>query len=312
MKRLRHTEQGFIRYMQMSGRGLFVFVEGTKADRYFYARICNIVSLKRGVQYETISGVEITGTGGGKGKLLKFFKTLAASATLVSDFKGKKTAVLFFLDKDIDDILRATVKSPHIVYTSTYDVEALIFQHGDLPGSSAALASLDRADVSTALGDTNAWRLSCAERWKEWTKICVFCVRHQAHSVANFHKFSQVNQAHHGTSTGPLNAQAVATYWAKIRAATSLSPVQFERKRKAVERLINYLFSQGRHSIVFKGKWYLPFLTSQLFDVADGKAFDKKAVDAGVIGALANSIDFSGAWAQPFVDGIQNVVSYLT
>ena len=48
MKRLRHTEQGFIRYMQMSGRGLFVFVEGTKADRYFYARICNIVSLKKG------------------------------------------------------------------------------------------------------------------------------------------------------------------------------------------------------------------------------------------------------------------------
>src|ERR1700730_4159954 len=94
--------------------------------------------------------------------------------------------------------------------------------------------------------------------------------------------------------------------------ATSLSPAQFDRKQHAVRRLVEYIFSKNRHSIVFKGKWYLPFLTSALSDIAGGRPFDKRAVDAGIIGALANSIDFSGAWTKPILESTELVVSYPT
>src|ERR1019366_5882509 len=148
MKRLRHTPEGFVKYMQMSSRSLFVFVEGTKVDRYFYSRICGQVCSKKDVGYQAVAAAELDGSGGGKSRLLNFFKVLDGSGSLVSNFKGKKTTAIFFLDKDIDDILGRKVASPHVVYTPTYDVEALIFQQGELIGPAAAMASMDPAELA--------------------------------------------------------------------------------------------------------------------------------------------------------------------
>jgi hypothetical protein len=102
-----------------------------------------------------------------------------------------------------------------------------------------------------------------------------------------------------------------SAYWIKVRTATTLDPAQFDRKRAAVRRLVEYLFSQGRHTVVFKGKWYLPFLTSELSRVARGTPFNKRATDAGLMGAIANTIDYSGSWAGPFVKKVETAISYL-
>jgi hypothetical protein len=75
--------------------------------------------------------------------------------------------------------------------------------------------------------------------------------------------------------------------------------------------LVDHIFVTGRHGIVFKGKWYLPFLTSALFKIAGARPFDKRAIDAGVVGALAYSLDYSAAWTKPFVDSTETVVAYV-
>ena len=218
--------------------------------------------------------------------------------------------MLFFLDKDVDDILRARISSPHIVYTPTYDVEGLIFQNGDLVQASAALAGLDSKDVAAYLADTTAWLYACAECWKEWIVLCIFCRKHKL-PLANFAALSRVNHDKNGSPIGLLDPGKFSIFLAKVRVATALNSEQFNRKYQCVRRLVEFIFARGKHAIIFKGKWYLPFLRGALLQAAAGRIYDKKAVDVGVVGTLTFGMDFSGAWARPFTEAAETVLSYI-
>src|SRR5438477_11201049 len=103
MPRLRHSNAAFVRGMQMSGATLFVLVEG-KTDRFFYATLTEAVCSVSGTTYQICSAQELPAGTGGKEALLSFFQYLRSRGLLVDSFKVKKTAAIFFLDKDIDDI----------------------------------------------------------------------------------------------------------------------------------------------------------------------------------------------------------------
>ena len=112
-----------------------------------------------GIEYEICLAQELPQLTGGKSSLLKFFKYLKRVSSLLDDFKGEKTAGFFYLDKDIDDILKACNNSEHIVYTEHYSFENYLFQHGDLVEATAAAASLDLASVRRVLDtDKTSWR----------------------------------------------------------------------------------------------------------------------------------------------------------
>src|SRR5947209_4396973 len=167
--RLTHTTKAaFRRYMQISRAKVFIFVEG-KTDKYFYNKICESVLGKAGIEYEICLAQELPQLTGGKSSLLKFFKYLKRVSSLLDDFKGEKTAGFFYLDKGIDDILKACNNSEHIVYTEHYSFENYLFQHGDLVEATAAAASLDLASVRRVLDtDKTSWRRRAAENWKDW------------------------------------------------------------------------------------------------------------------------------------------------
>src|ERR1043165_5845722 len=143
-KRLTHTSfAAYRRLMQMSNVKVFVFVEGW-SDRYFYDKICNATLRSKGMPYQIVLAQELPSTTGGKTALLDFYSYLNRYSSLLNDFQGKRTFALFFLDKDIDDLLKKTKKSPHIVYTQYYAVENHIIAHANLVEAIGAAASLDR------------------------------------------------------------------------------------------------------------------------------------------------------------------------
>src|SRR5438445_2421225 len=157
MSRLFHSWAGFARGMQISRTQLFVFIEGQDNDPYFYSKICESVCVPAGVSYEHRVARELPGGAGGKGALLIFFQYLRRKRLLLSDFKGKRTAAVFFLDKDIDDVLRTRVRSPHVVYTEYYDVENHLFAAADLAEAAAAAASFDKLAIAAALRNEAEW-----------------------------------------------------------------------------------------------------------------------------------------------------------
>jgi len=171
--RIGHSSQGYLRYMQMSQNNVFAFVEGKECDPFFYGQICAIIRTQRNIAYQICRANEIPPFAGGKNALLAYHDFLRRRKALRSNLGGKSTIAVFFLDKDIDDIMRRCRRSRYIIYTRHYDVQNEIFLNGNLVQGCAAAASLDPALLIPLLSDSHGYCKQAAERWEEWVVLCV-------------------------------------------------------------------------------------------------------------------------------------------
>lgn len=307
MSRLRHSIKGLVRSLQVSGSQVIVFMEGHENDPYFYLKICDSVCGPAGVSFGHRLAKELPGDTGGKDRLISFFKYLRRKKLLISDFKGKTTAFLFFLDKDIDDLMRTLVRSPHVVYTKYYDVENHIFAAADLAESSAAAASLDRATIAAALGNYDRWRAGKAELWKDWIKICIFTRKKRIRGAGNFGVASRINDP----PNGPVQNALVVGHLEGLQVATGLPRDEFNKAFGRVSKLVDGLFRNGEHDKVFKGKWYTIFLTSEIKGIAAGRQYNQRNLEGRLKTAAAMTVNFDAPWSEYFKEPLRAVVARL-
>src|SRR5216684_3889626 len=102
--------------MQMSATRVFIFVEGRNTDVFFYGEISRPVCEALGLEHEIVRADRVSGSGG-KQSLLALYTYLKTRDSLVDRSKATESWCLFYLDKDVDDILRQVLLSPHVVYT---------------------------------------------------------------------------------------------------------------------------------------------------------------------------------------------------
>lgn len=298
MKRLRHTDfSAYLRYMQMSDRTVFVFVEGKRSDRYFYSRIAAAVCDPRGIGFQQATAEELPDGAGGKDALLKFHGWLDVSGQLFSDLRGKRTLATFFVDKDIDDIIHKKSNSGHVIYTRCYDVEGEIFAQGKLVAALAAAAGFGEAEVASDLGTESDWKRKCAEQWKEWITICIFCKKYKVPKMPGFGVSSKVNEQ----EFGKVDPSKLTTHLGEMQKKSGFVRYKFDRAYGATARLVEYMFSRGRHEDIFKGKWYTGFALTAVRRMAAGRSADEAAVNKGLVAALLLTIDFSGPWTPHYM-----------
>jgi hypothetical protein len=304
---LRHSPSGFIRAMQLSATQLFVFVEGQCNDPYVYTKICEAVCRPKGVAYEYRIARELPGGTGGKNALIQFCKHLRRKKLLVNDFKGKQTAVIFFLDKDIDDILRTQIKSPHVVYTQYYDIENHLFASGDLAEAAAAAASFDKGQIARAIGDYGQWRARTAAAWKDWIKLCVFSKKRNVPGEYNYRVSSRINNP----LNGPTDPHALTVRMAQLQTATGLPTNKFKRAFERVSKLVDALFIRGDHDRIFKGKWYAALLSEEIKSVAMGRPYNSHNLADRLLTGLALTVSFNDPWTEHFKRYVADVVDLL-
>ena len=122
--------------MQLSTNNLFVFVEGW-SDRYFYDTLAESRCTPVGLSHRVSTAQEISTRSVGKSGLLEFFEYLRRRGRLLSELQGKKTAIMFCFDKDVDDFRRVTKRSLHVFYTEHYDIENHLCIHGNILSAAA-------------------------------------------------------------------------------------------------------------------------------------------------------------------------------
>jgi hypothetical protein len=293
--------------MQMSSAKVFIFVEG-KTDRYFYNKICEAFFLTRGIQYEICLAQELPKLTGGKTALLEFFKYLAKVSSLLDDFKGRKTAAIFYLDKDVDDILRKCKPSEHIVYTQHYCVENYFFAQGDLVEAVAAAASLDISDVRRGLGaSSRAWRRNAAEAWKDWVKLCVFCRKLNINIDCNYGvNSSRINNGPYA----PIDTVAYSARILELERRSGLTSRGFKLSFGSVSRDVDKLYRDNKFDSVFKGKWYSLFLAEDARRIAGGAA-NPAALPEKLMTSLQLTIDFNASWVTYFQQPLEEIVRKL-
>jgi hypothetical protein len=308
MTRPTHSFAAYRRLMQMSRYQVFVFVEGSDNDPYFYGKICDPVFVSEGVSYQLSGAHELLGTTGGKKLLLSFFVYLKQSGSLIDDFKGKRTTCIFFLDKDIDDLARSQRRSPHVVYTRFYDVENHIYAAGKLLEGAAAAASMNPADLQALLSDPAKWRASAALRWKEWVKLCIFSQRRKIRCGCNFGvPYSPINTP----LNGPLDSISHSQRLAALQSQSGLTSRQFRRSFGTISQLVDAIYEGGEYNRVFKGKWYKTILEADIKHMAPGRRYDSNGLVARLTSAIAVTIDFNGSWADHFRTPLCNLIALM-
>jgi hypothetical protein len=282
--RLTFSPEAYIRRMQISSKTVFVFIEG-KSDRYFCARLCRKAYTPE--TYEIATMQELPVSAPGKPGLLEWLSFLSQKGALCSRFKDKKTVAVFLADKDIDDLLKALVISPHLIYTTTYSIENHLFLHGSLAESLAASAMLDPEDVHKAIGDQVAWTRAAALSWREWAHLCVFTQKHPARCQVNFSRPSQIHADAYAPTDHVLKKQLLD----EMRAAAQMDEAVFDKHLSEVEAMVDQRFAEGRHHEVFNGKWLVRFAAVTAHTVAAGRPYDSHRLPDQLIQTLALTAD---------------------
>lgn len=306
MNRPRHSYAGHLRLMQLSSIDLFVFVEGTKSDPYFYAGICaSIPDLH--VRYEVCTARQLPGETGGKHALLSYFSFLRQKEALVSSLEGQETSCIFFLDKDMDDVQRTKKRSQHVVYTEYYDVQNYIFMHGDLLTGAASAASVDPARLRAELSDAPKWCLRIAILWHEWISLCLRVLEERISCEANYRVVSRIQTR----PCGPIDAVRYADLIRRVARRSGLPVAVFRQRLAATSRKVDRYFASGQHHRVFKGRWFVTVLADDIDRIMAGRPYDGVGLASRLASSVAGTLDFTEPWASHFRDPIRNVTAML-
>lgn len=306
MNRLIHSLNGFIRSMQMSQTQVFVFVEGD-IDTYFYGKVAKSVCSSMSILYEIYKTEQLSDYAKGKTSLLIFYKLLKRRSALIDNFKGKVTGSIFFLDKDIDDLLRTQYRSEHVVYTKYYDVENHIFKEGDLGEALAVIASIDIRQFLKNMGSSEDWRREVAEYWKDWVKLCIFARRRKIEGEYNYKAKSPLNNPMYGPADSILYAQRLKG----LEVKSGLSSKQFKRAFKYLSTLVDNKYARGEYDCVFKGKWYAPILIEYFMSVTHERPGHFQTLQHLIPQHVALTLNFNEPWAEYFKEPLRWLIDRL-
>jgi hypothetical protein len=250
MTRLTHSSGGFIRSLQMSSARAFAFVEG-RLDRPFFDRILAQVCNPQNIGYRIFAMKELPGGTGGKSALISTFQQFRQDGLLACTAFGKSMACIFLADKDSDDFTRKRLRSQHLIYSPTYDLEGHLFSCGDLTRALADACGITSEQAKLLVPDTGFWLQSAATHWRDWIALCLVSQASSINCGCTFDRTSQVNP-------DPLAApDAVQVQAFKVRLASALGISQNDLESLFLNaiRRVDQSIRSGQPLRYFKGKW---------------------------------------------------------
>jgi hypothetical protein len=250
MTRLTHSSSGFVRSLQMSSARLFAFVEG-RLDRSFFDRILSQVCDPAPVAYRVFAMKELPGGTGGKASLVSTFQSFRQRGLLACTVFGKSMACVFLADKDSDDFTRRQLRSPHLIYSPTYDLEGHLFSCGDLNRALADACGITSEQARALIPDPDVWLRNAAIHWKEWISLCLVSQSRRVNCGCTFDRTSQVNP----DPLSPPDAQQVKAFKARLASALGVSQIVLEAEFVVACRRVGRSIDDGHPLRYFKGKW---------------------------------------------------------
>jgi hypothetical protein len=302
--RLGHSLGAMRRLVQMTATRVTIYVEGRVLDPDFYGRVCGPVCSAQNLPYEIIIGDRIAG-GGGKGILIKLFEYMRGKKALIDRTGAHPKLVMFYLDKDTDDIFRKKRRSDHLVYSSMYCIENHLYCDGDLVSSIATGGSVDSQVVSARIPDPIQWRKSAAIRWQEWIALCLAAQKLGLGGAASY-------GVDHSSIDSRVNPANLAVCRTDLQSRSGRSAVQLNRVIAWAQKKADSLIRLGEHDQVFKGKWYAVFAMHE---------FDQMALSIGpinhngakdrLIGSLVATLRIDEPWAEHYKDPLRRAIGGL-
>lgn len=248
--RLVHSQRGFIRSLQLSSAKLFVFVEG-RLDRTFFDRLLQQTTKVTGIQHQVMAMKEVPPGTGGKPALIAAFKEFRRKGFLRMTAFGKSMLCVFFADKDADDFCRKQLRSPHLIYSSTYDLEAHLYSCADLQRALADSCGMTLQQAQALMPDSKSWLTGTTSMWKDWVTLCLLSQVWSVNCGCTFDRISQINP----DPLAPPNAAQLESFKATLCQRYGISRVKFNQLYDVTRGRVDSSISSGTPLKFFKGKW---------------------------------------------------------
>ena len=283
-----------LRRLQMSQTQVFYFVEGISSDLHIYDAVCRAGETGRIASHRVWRSNRISGSGG-KAPMLAFYDYLRRSGRLHSQLGSRRTAVGFFMDKDIDDLRRSKRRSPHVIYTRSYDIEGHLYENCSIRAVVANCGDVTDAVAGRIVGQ-NRWCQTTAERWRPWLELCILSDRLHLSCGCGYGRPSAVNNPPYG----PADQTEVTLMWSRVTQNArnhGHTAGYIQAQREAVARVVQKRFNDERHGELFKGKWYSVVLAKLIVDSARSPV--TQLSQSTVLAATKANVDYGGKWSAP-------------
>lgn len=251
MTRLVHSAQGYLRKMQISSTQFYAFVEG-RLDRTFFDKALSQAFSEKSINYQVVSMKEIPPGTGGKQALLGFFKLLRNRKMLSTTAFGKKMVCSFMADKDADDFCKKLLRSKHLFYSKSYDLESHLVACGDFHRSLAEACGITRDQARQLIKDQKLWLKRSVGHWSDWIALCLISQAKSVNVGATFDRVSQVNP----DPLSPPDLQAIDSYKKRIREALAMGEEDFENIFAVSKSAVEAALKKNEPLRYFKGKWF--------------------------------------------------------
>lgn len=250
MSRLTHSSGGFVRSLQMSSVKAFAFVEG-RLDRPFFDRLLARECGPRNIGYRVIAMKELPGGTGGKPALLATFRDFRKKGLLACTAFGKSMACIFMADKDADDFTRRRLRSSHLLYSPTYDLEGHLFSCGDFLRALSDACGITTDQAKQLIPDPRYWLQSATKHWTDWIALCLISQTNNLNCGCTFDRTSQVNP----DPLAPPNHTQVVAFKRRLSQALAISEIDLEVRFQNTINAIEKSIQAGNPLKYFKGKW---------------------------------------------------------
>lgn len=250
MTRLTHSSGGFIRSLQMTSARVFAFVEG-RLDRSFFDRLLSQICNSAAVGYRVFAMKELPAGTGGKSALIQTFRDFRQTGLLACTAFGKTMTCVFLADKDSDDFTRKQLRSPHFLYSPTYDLEGHLFSCGDFSRALADASGITIEQAKLLVPDASAWICTIATNWRDWIALCLVSQSKGVNCGCTYDRASQVNP----DPLAPPDAAQVAAFKSRLASALAISQNDLEVDFAAARRRVDRSIKARQPLRYFKGKW---------------------------------------------------------
>jgi hypothetical protein len=300
VSRLRHSASGFLRLIQISGANVAVITEG-RIDRLFFGSLSKEALRTRhhiSLTIRSVRELPDMDIAGGKNAVRSYFEFLRRRASLTTRLGGKTSLIVFCLDKDLDDLTRRRIRSPHVIYTELFDVESYLFKFGDLCTASSVATSIDLGTIERAIAPASEWLTRVTESWRDWVAICVFEITGSHVATGNYGRCpSPVHD-----SSGSVVPEKLARCLTNLQTRTGLPAVEFQQQwGKNCRRVARY-YRRGLADKIFKGKWYSWLLLRDLKRLFADRDVDWSGLRDQLSNHLFHTLDFRTQWAAPLIE----------
>lgn len=299
--RPQYSSAGMLRACQMAEENVAIFIEGIHSDPFFFCSILKETRLSS--RYTIRRANELEDENGGKKKTKSFFGFLLNKNSLITELDGKKTAIFFFLDKDIDDLAKNLIKHPHVIYSRHYNIENDIAINSNIIKAVGCACSLEEKKIPASL-KSNTWHIDAHTALKNWVLICLLIQLYNIPGHASYSSFSRIHDRSLTELPNSLEA-ALDT----LKKNSGMNDIQFDSAIRRIIRIRDRLLGRGKGDHIFNGKWYFNYLEALIEKALSGTPFDKNSLPDRLRSSCMATLNFRKPWSLPYRRKINTLVT---